>query len=121
MRSPLVPLLMGLAFTGGAIGIQRQQQENQRADLRDIAGLRAELDSVRAAAARATTGPDSLQLAKSISDRKYMLSRREFHVPTRQESIDGWWRLTGPGTMLSLVGVLLLALAGYTRVRARAG
>ncbi len=76
MQSPLIPLLLGLALIGGAVGIHRQQKAIQRADVRDIAGLRAELDSVRAAVARATAGP---------------------------------------GSVLTLVGVLLIGLAAVTQ------
>lgn len=120
MKSPVIPLLLGLAFLGGAIGIHRQQQALQRADVRDIAGLRAELDSVRAAIARAPAGPDSARLLRSVAERTYILGRREFHVPSRQESIDQWWTLSGPGPALAGVGVLLLAIAAHAWFRARA-
>ena len=86
--SPLVPLLLGLTCIGGAVGLQQQQQAVQRADVRDIAGLRSELDSVRAAVARTPAGPDSTRLVQSVAKRAFILGRRELHVPTRQESID---------------------------------
>jgi uncharacterized membrane protein len=119
LKKALVPLLIGLAIIGGAVAINVQQRSLQRSDVRDIAGLRAELDSVRSALARAATGPDSVRLAESIAGRTYMLGRREFHVPSRQESIDGWWTLTGPGTALSAVGALLLVVAALSNVRKR--
>lgn len=120
MRSPLVPLLLGLACIAGAVAINVQQRVLQRDDVRDIAGLRAELDSVRSALARVKGSADSTRLSESVASRTYILQRREFHVPSRQASIDGWWTLTGPGTLLSAVGALLVgaALAGR---RARAG
>lgn len=120
MRSPLVPLLLGLAFIAGAIAIQVQQRALQTADVHDIAELVAELDSVRFALSRASVGPDSLRLAKSVSERTHLLGRREFHVPSRQEAIDGWWTLTGPGTLFSVVGVLFIAAAAATNRRDRA-
>jgi hypothetical protein len=119
LRSPLVPLLIGLAIIGGAVAINVQQRALQRSDVRDIAGLRAELDSVRSALARASTSPDSLRLAESVAGRTYILGRREFHVPPRQESIDGWWTLTGQGTALSAVGALLLVVAALSGRRKR--
>jgi hypothetical protein len=114
LKSPLIPLLRGLAFIGGAVAINVQQRALQRDDLRDIAGLRAELDSVRSALARATAAPDSVRLEESIAGRTYILGRREFHVPSRQEAIEGWWALTGPGTALSAVGALLLVAAAFS-------
>ena len=114
MKSALVPLILGLAFIAGAVVTNVQQREVQRADMRDIAGLRAELDSVHIALARASSGADSARLAKSVADRTYILGRREFHVPSRQEAIDGWWNLRGPGTLLCVVGALFIALAVAT-------
>ncbi len=119
MKSPVIPLLLGLAFVGGAIAIHRQQQALQRADVRDIAGLRAELDSVRAAVARAPAGSDSARLLRSVAERTYILGRREFHVPSRQATIDRWWTLSGPGSASAVVGVLLLAIAARMWSRAR--
>jgi hypothetical protein len=115
LKSPLIPLLLGLAFIGGAVAINVQQRALQRNDVSDIAGLRAELDSVRSALARASAAPDSVRLAESIAGRTYILGRREFHVPSRQEAIEGWWALTGPGTALSAVGALLLVVAAFLR------
>lgn len=115
MKSPLVPLLLGLAFIAGAIAINSQQRTLQRHDVRDIGGLRVELDSVRSALARTSGGPDSARLAESVAGRRYMLMRREFHVPSRQEAIDTWWSLTGPGTLLSALGALFLMIAALVR------
>lgn len=110
MNSPAVPVLLGLALVAGAVGINLQQRALQRGDVRDITALRAELDSVRAELSRAAAGADSSRLARSVTDRTMRLEWREFHVPSRQEAIDGWWTLTGPGTILSLVGALLVTL-----------
>ena len=120
MKSTFVPLLLGLAFIAGAIAIQVQQRALQAADVRDIRALVGELDSVRLALSRASVGSDSVRLAKSIAQRTYVLGFREFHVPTRQEAIDGWWTLTGPGTLFSVVGVLLIAATIAASRRARA-
>lgn len=120
MKSPLVPLLLGLGFIAGAIAIDRQQRALQRGDVRDIAGLRVELDSVRSALARASTSSDSARLAESVSARTYILGRREFHVPSRQAAIDGWWALTGTGTLLTAVGALLVVAAALSGRRGRA-
>ncbi|MFN0099638.1 MAG: hypothetical protein ACKVS7_13255 [Gemmatimonadaceae bacterium] len=120
MKSPLVPLILGVVFIAGAVAMHVQQRAVQRDDVRDIAGLRAELDSVRAEHTRAGTRADSVRLAESIAGRKYILGRREFHVPSRQEAIDTWWALTGPGTALSAVGALFLAAALLAGRRARA-
>ena len=120
MKSILVPLLLGLAFIAGAIAIQVQQRALQAADVRDIRALVGELDSVRLALSRASVGSDSVRLARSIAQRTYVLGFREFHVPTRQEAIDRWWTLTGPGTLFSVVGVLFIAAAIAASRRARA-
>lgn len=53
MKSSLVPLLLGLAFIAGAIATNSQQRTLQLNDVRDIDGLRAELDSAGSALARA--------------------------------------------------------------------
>lgn len=119
MKSPVVPLLLGLALIAGAIAIQVQRRTLHTADVRDISRLVEELDSVRIALSRASVGSDSVRLAKSIVGRTYIIGRREFHVPTRQESIDEWWTLTGAGTLFSVVGVLLIAVAIADRRRAR--
>lgn len=121
MKSPLVPLLLGLAFIAGAIAIHGQQRALQRDDVRDIAALRVELDSARLALtlARASANPDSGRLVESVAGRTYILGRREFHVPPRQEAIDGWWTLRGPGTALSAVGAILLVAAAVSSRRAR--
>ena len=110
----MVPLLLGLGFIAGAIAMNAQQRATQRADVRDIDALRVELDSVRAVLTRTSAGPEAVRLAESVSARTAMLGRREFHVPTRQESIDGWWSLTGVGTVLSAVGALFLLLAALS-------
>lgn len=120
MKSPLVLLLLGLAFIAGAIAINVQQRALQRDDVREITGLRGELDSVRSALARVSDRADSVRLVESVAARTYSLEHREFHVPSRQAAIDGWWTLTGPGTLLSAVGVLLLAAAALSGRRARA-
>jgi hypothetical protein len=120
LKSPLVPLLLGLAFIAGAIAINVQQRALQRDDVRDIAGLRSELDSVRSALARVNDSADSVRLVESVAARTYILGRREFHVPSRQAAIDEWWTLTGPGTLLSAVGALLVVAAALSGRRARA-
>ncbi len=113
-------MILGLAFIAGAVAIDMQQRALQRDDVRDIAVLRAQLDSVRAAHARAITRPDSVRLAGAIAGRTYSLGRREFRVPSRQAAIDGWWTLTGPGTALGVVGALFLVAAALAGRRARA-
>ena len=110
MNSPVVPVLLGLALVAGAVGINVQRRQVQRDDVRDITALRAELDSVGTELSRAASSADSSRLARSVADRTARLGYREFHVPSRQEAIDGWWTLTGPGTLLSIVGALLVTL-----------
>lgn len=112
MKSPLVPLLLGIAFAAGAVAIDLQQRAIQGADRRDVMSLRAELDSVRAALGAASTAADSIRLRADVERRFEMLKRREFHIPSRQEAIDGWWRPVGPGVLLAAVGLLLIGLAG---------
>lgn len=121
MKSPLVPLTLGLAVVAGAVAINVQQRTLQRDDMREIAGLRAELDSVRAVHVQASNGTESGRLAESVARRKYLLEQREYHVASRQAAIDSWWTLTGTGTAWSAVGALLLAAAALVGRRARAG
>lgn len=119
MNSPVVPVLLGLALVAGAVGIHVQQRALQRDDVRDITALRAELDSVGSELSRAASSTDSSRLARSVTDRTARLGWREFHVPSRQEAIDGWWTLTGPGTILTIVGALLVTLGVVAARRGR--
>lgn len=119
MNSPVVPVLLGLALVAGAVRINVQQRALQRDDVRDITALRAELDSVGAELSRAASSADSSRLARSVTDRTARLGWREFHVPSRQAAIDGWWTLTGPGTLLSIVGALLVTLGVLAARRGR--
>jgi hypothetical protein len=121
MKSPIVPVLLGLAFIAGAIGINVQQRRIQEGDVRDIGKLRAELDSVSLRLSRASSAADSAVLGASVADRTQRLQWREFHVPSRQAAIDGWWSLTGPGTGLAVVGALLVGLGAVAGWRARTG
>lgn len=119
MRSPLVPLILGAALLAGAVAGQRQQVALQREDVSGIEALRSRLDSVQRAAALAVGGPDSVRLAKEVAERKYYLARREFHVAPRQERIDAWWSVSGPGTLLAVGAVLLWGIAWWTWHRGR--
>ena len=120
LKSPLVPLLLGLAFIAGAVAIDVQQRALQRDEVRDIAALRVELDSVRSALAQASASADSVRLAGNVALRTYFLGRREYHVPPRQAAIDRWWTLTGAGTLICAVGALLVVVAAVAGRRARA-
>ncbi len=120
MRSRLAALLIGLAFMAGAVLINLQQRALQADDIRGVAKLRAELDSVRAELGRASSVVDSTRLTRSVSERTYLLGRREFHVPSRQVAIDEWWSTRGLGSVLMLAGVLFLALAALAGRGARA-
>ncbi len=110
MKSPLVPMILGVALIIGAVLINANLRGLQEGDVRDIGRLRLELDSTRAALRRATNAADSSRLSVSVADRKQRLEYREFHVPTRQETIDGWWGVTGAGSVLVVVGLGLIAL-----------
>lgn len=118
MRSPVVPLLLGLALLGGSVFINVSQRRLQEDDVRGLRSLRATLDSTRNELARATTAAESTSLARTIAERRYFLERREFHLPSRQAGIDAWWTLRGPGTWIALGGVLLMAGAGLQHRRA---
>ncbi|MEX2181616.1 MAG: hypothetical protein WD771_06200 [Gemmatimonadaceae bacterium] len=113
-------MFLGLAFIAAAIAIPAQQRATQRGEVREIAALRAELDSVHAALVRARTPPDSALLAESIAGRTYLLGRREYHVQARQPTIDDWWTFRGPGTLLSAFGALCVGLAAFVGWRGRA-
>ena len=110
MRSPLVPVILGVAVIVGAVLIDANLRGMQEGDVRDIGLLRQELDSTGAALARASTAADSTRLSASVADRTQRLQRREFHVPTRQETIDGFWGLTGAGTVMVIVGLGFIAI-----------
>lgn len=85
-------------------------------DLVDIGRMRTILDSSRALQARATTAAESSTVRIQIEGREAGIARREFHVPLRQERVDGWWRAAGPGT-LSVVFGAMLAIAGIGALR----
>jgi TonB family protein len=122
MKSPLVPLLLGLTCVALAVAIDVQRQRIQASDVADVTALRAQLDSVKAVATAVTSPADSVRLATSVADRTRLLARREFHVPSRQAAIDGWWAWRGPGTLLMACGALLVLMAVITwRRRAALG
>ena len=79
--------------------------------------MREDLDSTRAALARATTATDSTRLAERITGREYGISRREYHVPHRQARLDRWWQPTGPGTLTVAFGVALVLVGLALRRR----
>jgi hypothetical protein len=115
VRSPLVPLIIGIAFLSGAVYAGAERRRTHEADVRDILALRRELDSTRAALHRAASVADSVRLAKSAENREYILRRREFHVAPRAEAIALWWSPTGPGTLLAAIGAMLVLAAYFSR------
>lgn len=122
MRKSLVPLIAGVLLVIGAIYSNESRRRTHAEDVRGIGVLRERLDSTRAALVVAPTAADSTRLTQEVTQREFFLARREFHVAIRQEQIDAWWTLTGPGT-LSVVGGAALLLLAVARLRrnARAG
>ena len=118
MRSPLIPIILGLALVIGTISLDIYQRRSHEEDVRGIATLRDNLDSARLALAAATTGSDSARLTEEIRSREYFLSRRQYHVPQSQAALAGRWRLTGPRTILVAFGGLLV-VAGLVVLRQR--
>lgn len=119
LRSPVLLLIVGAALIAGAIVSRSVWMQSHEADLRGIATLRTRLDSTRAALAAATTAADSSRLVPEVAEREFYLNRRAFHTPLRQETLDAWWSLRGPGTLLATLGTFCLALAGILAVRRR--
>ncbi len=120
MNIRIVPLTLGAVFIVGAIGIDLQLRATQRGDLRDVAALRTQLDSVTATLGSAATPADSARISAVVESRTQLLARREFHLPTRQETLDRWWTITGGGMLATVLGVVLLA-AGVFRPGRRGG
>ena len=118
MRSPLIPIILGLALVIGTISLDIYQRRSHEEDVRGIATLRDNLDSARLALAAATTGSDSARLTEEIRSREYFLSRRQYHVPQSQAALAGRWRLTGPRTILVAFAGLLV-MAGLVVLRQR--
>ena len=117
MRTPpLVPLLVGIALIVGAFVIIDIRRENHEADVRGVERLSAMLDSTRLALAAAGSGPDSARLAAEVKEREYYFGRRAYHLG-RQESIDAWWTVRGPGSWLVGIGALCLVIAAVTARR----
>jgi hypothetical protein len=70
VRSPLVPLIIGIAFLSGAVYAGAERRRTHEADVRDILALRRELDSTRAALHRAASVADSVRLAVNSTSRR---------------------------------------------------
>jgi len=116
MRSGMLAITLGCASLLGVIGFNVVERRTQTDDVEGIRQLREVLDSTRAALARATTAADSASLTEQIQGRAWGIGRREYHVPPRQERLDGWWRATGPGSIGVVVGTLLV-VGGVTSLR----
>lgn len=114
MRRSLALLALGALFIAGTVALDRKNRRDHAADLSGISNLRRALDSTRAALAVAPTAADSTRLAEQVKEREYYLGRREFHVPLRQEGLDGFWQKTGSGTILVGTGIVLIILGAVS-------
>jgi len=117
MHRSVVSLVAGVLVIVSTIAVDQHQRTGHAEDVRGIANLRRSLDSTRALLVSATTAADSLRIADAVKEREYYLSRREFHVPLRQEQLDSFWTPGGRGTIfiacgagLIILGVVLLRL-----------
>lgn len=113
LRGPIIPLLLGVTLAALSVIVHLNLKHDAAKDLRGIAALRRTLDTTRVALASAANSTDSARIATQIAEREYYLGRREFHLPLRQATLDGWWRRTGPGTLLLAAGGVLIAIAGW--------
>lgn len=120
VRTAVVAVAFGAVALLGAIALDYNTRRIHHHDLRDIARMRANLDSLRSALARAATGPDSARLIEAVGAREEGIAVREFHVPLRQAQLDGWWQPTGPGTLAAAAGAILV-LGGLAALRRRQG
>lgn len=114
---PLLALVLGLLLVGGTVWWNVGKRRLQAHDVQSIAQLRHSLDSARATLATMTTAADSARLAEQLRESEFWIEQRAFHVPSQQESLDGWWALTGPGTIAVTIGgaLLVLGAAGLRR------
>ena len=108
MKTPLIVVILGLAFVGSAIALNIYQRRLHQEDVRGIAALRVVLDSTRRGLAAATTRADSTRLTEQISARTEGITQREYHVPRRQADLAHWWQPTGPGTILVAFGTVMV-------------
>ena len=114
---PLLSLVLGVLFIGGSVWRNISERRLQEHDVQSIAVLRHSLDSARATLAVMKTAADSARLSEQLRVSEYFIGRRAFHVPEQQESLDGWWALTGPGTISVAIGgaLIVLGAAGFRR------
>lgn len=108
--------LIVLAMIGSRLAL-----DARRDDERDVAELRARLDSVRAALARASAA-DSSRLTTEVQEREYFLGRREYHLAHPAPGGSPWRRPFGPGTVVFGAGLVIIVLGGgiLSRVAPRA-
>lgn len=116
MRLGALLILTGCLVVLSAITMNVNDRHLLENDLIDIGRMRTILDSSRALRSRSTTAAESTAVGRQIESREAGIARREFHVPLRQERVDGWWRPVGLGT-LSVVFGALLTIAGLGALR----
>lgn len=115
MRYAFLLLVLGLGLITSAVAVQARRRDRLEHEHRSLVELQRRLDVATDSLRRATTALDSAAAEQLVVDRTYWLGRRAYHVPPLDERVANWWTLTGPGTILALLGTLL-SLAGATRI-----
>lgn len=109
-RIGVFAIILGFAAIALMAYAYRDNRTTLAGDIRDVAGLQRQLDSVRALQRTATDSVTTKRLHDEIAVRENGLSRRAFHIPMRQESVRLWWTFSGAGVRWSALGALFIAL-----------
>ena len=114
MRSGVVWIAFGMVLLVFVFVMNENDRRLLDDDRRDVAGLTAQLDSVRSTLALATSAADSGSITSEVQMREARLARRAFHIPMRAERVEQWWSLTGGGSIGLFFALLLLGLGVWS-------
>lgn len=117
----LLLVVLGVLFIVGPIVLHAWHRSTYERDVRGVQQLQRQLDSARAALSRAATPADSQRLAQDVQSREYFLGRRAYHVGHQGAALDAWWRPTGRGTILLLIGAALVLSGGVLTLKRASG
>jgi hypothetical protein len=109
-RIGVFAITLGVAAIVLMVYAYRDNRTTLAGDIRDVAGLQRQLDSVRTLHGATTDSATTKRLGDEVTMREMGLSRRAFHIPMRQESVRRWWTLSGAGVRWIALGGLFVAL-----------
>ncbi len=120
-RIGTVAVTLGVAAIVMMLYAYQDNRKTLAGDLRDVAGLQRQLDSVRALQRTPTDSATAKRLGDEVAVRENGLSRRAFHIPMRQESVRLWWTFSGAGVRWMILSAILLVIGTIALRSARRG